>query len=397
MTAPFPITPDFENWPLDCPAVAADARDGSLHLTWGDGRESSYHAALLAENDPAPDRLHPKSRETLLSPLDLPGDLALQMARIDPDGVIVVIWNNGRGESRFHPGWLRGIACFADETAAAPEKQPQTLWNAANLASPPSFDGVQALTSPPAFVDWLRALRTFGVARLQGLPDRDGLLEEVVQRIGPVRESNFGRIYSLEIKEEPDSNAFTAEALLLHMDMPTRECPHGLQFLFCRENTTSGGEGLYVDGYRIAEDMRREEPTHFQALCDIRWTYNNRSRTSSYQATGPVIELDQRGQVSGIRYNTWLRAPLIAPLAKQARGYAAYRAFAARAQDPAYQLKFAYRPGDLLAFDNRRVLHGRSGYDADHGRRFIEGIYADRDDLRSFLNLATRQHSQEPQ
>ena len=158
---------------------------------------------------------------------------------------------------------------------------------------------------------------------------------------------------------------------------------------------TRGGEGIYVDGYRIAADLRAEEPEHYRALCEIEWTYNNRSRTTSYKARGPVIERDRHGAISGIRYNTWLRAPLVASLKDQDRAYRSYRAFAARAQDPAYQMVFRYRAGDLLAFDNRRVLHGRNGYDAAGGTRFIEGIYADRDDLHSAIRILERASSRE--
>ena len=203
-------------------------------------------------------------------------------------------------------------------------------------------------------------------------------------------------MYTLAIKDNPDSNAFTSDALFQHIDMPTRECPHGLQFLFCRGNTTSGGEGIYTDGYRIAEDLRIEEPEHFKALCEITWTYNNRSKTTSYRASGPVIERDSASNITGIRYNTWLRAPLVAPLEEQARAYRSYRAFAARAQDPSYQIVIAYRPGDLLAFDNRRALHGRRGYDAEGGTRFIEGIYADRDDLHSAIRTLERSFDKDP-
>jgi len=46
--------------------------------------------------------------------------------------------------------------------------------------------------------------------------------------------------------------------------------------------------------------------------------------------------------------------------------------------------------GDLLAFDNRRVLNGRRGYDAHGGKRFIEGIYGDRDDLHSSIRTLQR-------
>lgn len=195
----------------------------------------------------------------------------------------------------------------------------------------------------------------------------------------------------MDIKDDPDSQAFTSDKLLQHIDLPTRETPHGLQFLYTRTNTTTGGEGIYVDAYAIAEDMKDEEPENFASLTNDVWEYSNRARTSDYRGRGPVIETDQEQRITGVRYNTFLRAPLRAPLPVQARAYKAYRAFCARTQEARYELKFRYEPGDLLAFDNRRILHGRSGYDAKGGTRFIEGIYADRGDLHSRIRTLERQ------
>ncbi|SLN66075.1 Gamma-butyrobetaine dioxygenase [Roseovarius albus] len=381
-----PITPDFETWPVKHTPTDVVVENGALSITWSDGQTSLYHPFLLAENDPAPETLHPMSREATLTPLDLPEDLQVANAAIAPNGAIEVHWSPARSNSVFHPGWLRGIAWFGDQ----PAQSTAVLWAGVEQPEPPTFDGPIALEDPQTFLKWLVALRDYGVARLESLPNQDGLLMQIVERVGPIRESNFGRMYTLEIKDDPDSNAFTSGALMQHIDMPTRECPHGLQFLFCRGNSTSGGEGIYVDAYRVAEDLRREEPEHFQALCEINWTYNNRSKSSSYNAQGPVIEQDQHGTVTGIRYNTWLRAPLVASLTDQDRAYRSYRAFTARAQASEYQMEFAYRAGDLLTFDNRRALHGRNGYDAKGGTRFIEGIYSDRDDLHSAIRTLER-------
>jgi len=215
----------------------------------------------------------------------------------------------------------------------------------------------------------------------------DGLLEEIVTRVGTVRETNFGRVYHLLAKEEPDSNAYTPVELGPHMDIPTRECPPGLHFLYCRVNTVTGGEGVYVDGYRIAEDMRLEEPEHFDALTRIHWEFKNRAGDCDYRATGPVIELDADGAVTGIRFNPFLRAPLKAPVDVQERAYRSVRALVRRTRAARYRLVFAYRPGDLVAFDNRRTLHGRTAYDEAGGERFFEGMYSDRDDLYSRIRF----------
>ena len=385
---PLPWTPDFDHHPVVYTIRSAQIVDGHVQLGWSDGRTSSHHALLLRENSPDDATVHPLSREMLISPLDLPSDLRAVSVQVDDDGALLVTWSHGGDASRFHPGWLRNHAWFDD---TPPVKSACVLWTAASQPEPPTFDGPSTLADPALFLNWLQALRDYGVARLRGLTPRDGLLEQVVTRIGPVRESNFGRMYTLEVKDDPDSNAYTSSALLQHSDMPTRESPHGLQFLLCRENTTTGGEGVYVDALCIADDMRREQPAMFDCLTTVVWEFNNRAKTSSYRAHGPIFETDADGQVTGVRYTAWLRAPLQAPLAVQDRAYSSVRALTARAQDPAYQMVFAYQSGDLLAFDNRRVLHGRRGYDAAGGKRFIEGIYSDRDDLHSAIRVLQRQ------
>ena len=386
-----PWTPDFDCYPVRYNIVQVDAEKTSVNLTWDDGRESRFDAFLLRENSPDANTIHPKSREMLISPLDIPDDLQVNSANLDDNGALIVDWSSGE-QSIYNPGWLRAHAWFEDD--GNPEPLPKVterlLWDAETLSEPPSFNGPDVLEKDEAMLEWLEALNTHGISRLRQLPDEDGLLERVVRSIGPPRESNFGPMYVLEIKEDPDSNAFTSGALLQHMDMPTRESPHGLQFLYCRANTTVGGEGVYVDGFRIANAIRNEAPETFKALVDIPWVFNNRSRTTDYRAKGPVIELDDQGEVSAIRLTSWLRAPLRAPLPVQQRAYQAIRAFTRYAQNSMYQLVFRYEAGDLLAFDNRRVLHGRRAYDATTGQRYIEGIYADRDDLYSRIRTLRR-------
>lgn len=380
-----PITPDFNVWPVvhSVAKVAFDA--DQLTLIWSNGKQSEHHALLLRENSPDPKTLHPMAREMTISPSDIQEGLSITSSTVLENGAVSVSFSDGLS-TEFHPGWLYGTAWFGQQETTEP-----ILWNASELAEPPTFDGPVALQDLEIFLRWLEALRDYGVARLRGLPQQDGLLESIVTKIGPVRDSNFGRQYVLEIKDDPDSQAYTSDSLLQHIDLPTRETPFGLQFLYTRANTTTGGEGIYVDAFRIAADLRLEEPEHFKSLSQDVWEYNNRAKNSDYRGMGPVIELNHNGQITGVRYNTFLRSPLKAPIDVQARAYNAYRAFCARAQSPAYQLRMRYEAGDLLAFDNRRALHGRSGYDANGGSRYIEGIYSDRDDLYSRIRTIKRE------
>lgn len=386
-----PGTPDHDVYPVRHRIEAAAIDTGALRITWDDSKTSLHHPLLLRENSADPETVHPLTREMLISPSDIPADIRPERVEVEPSGALRVTWSHGGHESRYHPGWLRAHAWLGegDESEDA-DLPPPALWAAADLASPPTADGPSALKDDSVLLEFLETLHRLGIARLENLPHRDGLLEEVVTRIGPVRETNFGRTYELNIKPDPNSNAFTSSMLLQHMDLPTRENPPGLQFLHCLANTTTGGEGIYVDGFRIAEDLRRSDPGLFGTLTTVVWEFRNRDKGSDYRASGPFFRLGADGRIDEVRANSWLRAPLKAPVEVQEKAYRAVRLFVDLAQSERYQLVFTYRAGDLVAFDNRRLLHGRRAYDAGGGERHMEGAYADRDDLHSRIRTIRR-------
>ncbi|MEM8975561.1 MAG: TauD/TfdA family dioxygenase [Pseudomonadota bacterium] len=387
-----PWTPDFEAYPVDHSIASAETSQQVVTVHWSDGQRSEHHALWLRENSPDEETVHPVSREMLIDPLDIPDDIVAASARVASNGALEVAWSDRPQASQYHPGWLRAHAWFDKESSR--DASQLRLWTTNDISEPITTDCSAALGDGRVFADWLEALRDYGVARLSGVPVKDGMLEEIVERIGTIRPTNFGKLFQVVVKNDPNSNAYTSTTLVPHMDLGTRETPPGLQFLFCRENSTTGGEGVYVDAYRIAEDMRREEPDNFASLSTIVWEFKNRAKDSDYRAYGPIFSLDQAGDLAEVRYTPWLRAPLRAPIDIQARAYQSIRAFMRRNADPKYQMHVTYRPGDLLAFDNRRVLHGRSSYSEAGGHRHLEGCYADRDDLHSAIRLMRRKTAQ---
>ena len=65
--------------------------------------------------------------------------------------------------------------------------------------------------------------------------------------------------------------------------------------------------------------------------------------------------------------------------------YRAYRILSEALNAPGARIEFRLGPGDLMIFDNQRVLHGRSAYTVGH--RHLQGCYADKDALRSTIRV----------
>jgi gamma-butyrobetaine dioxygenase len=98
-----------------------------------------------------------------------------------------------------------------------------------------------------------------------------------------------------------------------------------------------------------------------------------------------VIEVAPDGRLKALRVNhRALRPPPPASVVVEA-WYEAYLDLYQRLHVPAARLQRKLAPGEMVMFDNRRVLHGRSAYGGAGGRRWLQGCYAERDGLYATL------------
>ena len=382
-----PLTPDFidHRWrALRSAAVA----DDFVHLEWDDGVSLDAYGLWLAENAEGVG-LEPESRESMLDPRHLPDPDVVHAARVGDDGDLEIDWSDGR-RSRVHPGWLYHIA--TRRHIPADGVPPPRAWGTADFDEPPTIDGADILDDDAVLEAWLSTLVEFGLCWLTGLPVDDDLVGRVMARVAPIRDTNFGPIWSVEASADPNSTANTRLDLGQHTDLPTRELPPGYQFLHCIENSVVGGSSRMSDGLAVVEAIRERYPEAFDALTSLEWVFCNRSPDAEHRWIGPIIDKWVIG--GGARSLTLRafypvrRAPHMA-IADIPRAYEALRIFARTAHDPRFQISFEFRPGDLVAFDNHRILHGRDAFEIT-GTRRLRGCYADRDDILSRLRVLRR-------
>ena len=55
-----------------------------------------------------------------------------------------------------------------------------------------------------------------------------------------------------------------------------------------------------------------------------------------------------------------------------------------------FEIKFKLEEGDLLMMDNHRLLHGRTSYDPNEGKRYLKGCYIDHDSTEGKLRHLER-------
>lgn len=396
-TLELPATPDFDTWPVDTPIDYIEHGDHVLTVVWGDARVSRYHSVWLRDNAADETTVNPETRERVLDLSQLDSWPTIADARLDGSGAVTILFAPEQRVLSFHPGWLRANDYSNIDEPDAP-LAPVRHWTAETRPDPITLDAGGWLQRPaedPAsdalLAEALEAVIGEGLVRLRNLPTEPGTLNDIAPRLGVLRATNFGSVFDVRAKPDPDSNAYTSIALPPHVDLPTREYQPGLQLLHCLENSAVGGQAVMMDGFAVADALRQRHPAHFDTLTRVRWCFANTARTTDHVWFEPMIKLDPAARVVEIRIADFLRGPLLAPFEDIEPAYAALICLQKLLKEPEFALRFTYAPGDLVIFDNRRLLHGRDAFDpGTGGSRWLQGCYLERDEIRSRLRMIRR-------
>lgn len=386
------LTPDFYTYAWEPLAtVAVDGR--FVLLGWADGTTMQAFDLWLRENAVGAGGVDEATREGLLDPADLHDDVAVTSAGITEDGALHIEFAPDRVEATYHPGWLRHVA-HGEHLATSWIPSPVS-WTAVTLPELPTRDGSVVLDDDDVFAGWLNDMLRHGVGRLRGCPINPDFDVMLAARIGAVRDTNFGAHWDVKADVKmagvasTNSTANTNRRLGPHTDLPTRETPPGFQFLRCIANEAGGGFSTMADGAAVVEALRSEQPEHYDALTTLHWVFFNRGPGIDHRWSGPLIDLGVEGSPLTLRAFYPVRGfPDMAP-DDMPRAYAAIRCFSRLADSERFKLASPFLPGDLVGFDNRRILHGRDAFESG-GHRHLRGMYIDHDEVRSAARVANR-------
>jgi gamma-butyrobetaine dioxygenase len=327
---------------------------------------------------------HPNGQR-LVDPATFTPDLHPASASVEAsaDGdVLVVDWAPDGHRSRYR------IAELAEAPLAG--REPPLLWDAAIAPHTPTCTHAEFMASAPDRLRWLEAVDRLGFGVLHGVPVVDGEVARVAEVFGYVRHTNYGRFFDVRSVVDPANLADTSLGLPPHTDNPYREPAPTLQLLHCLQSTASGGDNVLVDAWRIAAEVRTQLPEGFALLTSAPVTFAYADGTADLHHAAPMIDLDPSGAVRGVRCNSRSMQPPSLPADAVNTWYDAFVLFSQLMADPRFQVRLHLEPGDLFIVDNRRVLHGRTAYDAQSGARHLQGCYADIDGLRSTIAVMRR-------
>ena len=101
----------------------------------------------------------------------------------------------------------------------------------------------------------------------------------------------------------------------------------------------------------------------------------------------PVFKVGNKGNIIQVSYNNHERAPFYLPEPEMSEIYAGLSLFDCKIYDPSNQYSIPMRPGEMVIFDNWRLLHGRKAF---KGNSHIVGSYINRENFESKLRLLSK-------
>ena len=372
--------------PLPLPRIARMRKDPySIQLVWDDGRTDAYHYVWLRDNCACPTCRHPQTYERTFDLLTAPEDLAPAAVELAGGGALRVTWPPDGHVSVYEAGWLRAHSYCNPE----PDRQRSgiAMWGAELGGNLPRFGYEAVMADDGALRAWLEALRDIGIALLTDCPPDRGAVTRIAARVAYPRATNFGEDFEVVSMPNPNSTAYTAEPLRCHTDLPYWLVPPGFQYLHCLKNGAEGGKSLFVDGFRVAEELRKSDPEAFDLLSRTPLDFRFHDETSDMRYRTPAIQVDDAGRVVQFRFSLAVMAALSVPFDAMGPVYRAHRTLAELIRRPDLELRFRLAAGETVGFDNHRVLHGRDAFDPQSGERHLQGCYVDREELLSRLRV----------
>ncbi|XP_007885855.1 gamma-butyrobetaine dioxygenase [Callorhinchus milii] len=375
--------------------VEALDKDRCITVRWEDGSESLYPYVWLRDNCQCSQCfLHSaKARKFPIADLDV--NVVAEKVTLTNSAKISVTWPD-KHISEFNADWLKH-RCFGKSTREKLQEDffltEKQYWGSDLQIPTTTFDAV--LSDDEAAYQWLRNLRRVGIAVLKDTPKEKGQVNKLVKRIGYHRMTFYGYTWQVEDKINANNLAYTSGNLSLHTDYPSLHNPPGIQFLHCIKQAEVGGESEIADGFHLANQLRQQYPEAFRILTSTLVDFTDSGVDYcdfSVQSKNKTIMLDHKGNVVRIHYSSAIRDSVFdLPVEQVHPFYSALKKFWDLIYKPENLVTFKMEPGDVMTFDNWRLLHGRRSYTTTKdSTRHLEGAYVDWDEVMSRLRCLKR-------
>ena len=141
---------------------------------------------------------------------------------------------------------------------------------------------------------------------------------------------------------------------------------------------------------QIPEKLKKEDPDAYKILTEVKERFKFTDKTVILEAWSELIHLDDDKNFKQVRFSPRLDYVPMLEKDKLDLYYKARKKLSDLYNSEKNRIEFKLAPKDLMMMDNHRVLHGRTKFDPEEGKRFLQGCYIDFDSTEGKLRHLKR-------
>ena len=358
---------------------SVELKEESIDVEWSNNTKANFRLFWLRDHCREPISFNHSTHQREVDTFALPKVPPVKNIDLSEDKQsIVVSWKEENLLSTYTSQYLYSVLDTEKENDSQIQWDGNSLSKAVytiNFAGQ-DFDHAGSLV--------VKNLHKYGIAVLDGVEPTMDYTQKLAKQQGYIRETIFGGLWDFSNNMAHGDTAYTNVGIGPHTDGTYSLDPPGLQLLHCIAFDGSGGENVFIDGFRVAELIRDQDPVAFDTLTRVKVPGVYIEDGVYLRAEHPVVRLCDDGTIKQICFNNFDRAPFLLSKTEEAAFYHAYGMFHQLVNNPAMQITLQMRPGNAVWFNNWRVLHARNAYT---GFRHLAGAYTNQEDFQSQLIL----------
>ena len=342
------------------------------------------HPFWLRERVNGEEFLDKGTQQRLFDPSAMNGEIIIKKAEIK-NGFLEVDFNDGVN-SKLDINKLKSEFSNKDTVI---KSIPKKKWDS-NLKNIKNFEYSENFIDSIEMHDLLVSFYEYGFVIIKNIPTESNYIVKFANSIGSVRRTNFGEHFNVKSKSDPNDLAYTSLHITPHTDNPYRNPVPCIQILHCIENEVSGGYSTLVDGYTVSEKLKKEDPDAYKILTEVKVRFKFTDKTVMLEDWSELIHLDDDKNFKQVRFSPRLDYVPMLEKNKLDQYYKARKKLSDLYNSKKNEVKFKLKPKDLMMMDNHRILHGRTKFDPEEGKRFLQGCYIDFDSTEGKLRHLKR-------
>lgn len=368
-----------------------------LEIHWKDGHKSIFHNSWLRFSCQCGNCKQGHSGQRIFKISSLPDPIKISYFSVSensesPQSSQLSLEFEGDHQGEISLKWLREN-CYSESARRLQSTKRLTKPHTGNSILP-EVEYNDIINSREGLWKMLSQLSDSGMSLVKNVPvDNEENVLHVARRIGPVQETIYGALFDVLSTPDPINIAYSNVELGFHMDLMYYESPPGLQFLHCWkfDPQVEGGESTFLDSFHVAEELRTRHPEDFESLVRIPATFQKIHFGRDYPVKlvykRPHIVLNSEKEIVAVIWSPAFEGPLLVPEEDVEPYFKAYRTFTKMLNDSPIQKSLKMAPGDLVCFNNRRILHGRKSFNLNGGVRHLKGCYINIDEFRNTFQV----------